>query len=87
MTNLLNQIVVEELPPSSLCLQLTKMGEKGPLIYFSLTDHCLCQRMSNVPFTSSSVSSVCLAYYERMSNVLAICSHTLKTFEHVQKNI
>ena len=34
-----------------------------------------------------SVSSVCLAYDERMSNVLSIRSHTLKIFEHVQKNI
>jgi len=31
-----------------------------------------------------SVSSVCLAYDERMSNVLSIRSHTLKIFEHVQ---
>ena len=34
-----------------------------------------------------SVSSVCLAYDKRMSNVLSIRSHTLKFFEHVQKNI
>jgi len=34
-----------------------------------------------------SVSSVCLAYDERMSNVLSIRSHTLKFFEHVQKII
>ena len=34
-----------------------------------------------------SVSSVCLAYDERMSNVLSIRWHTLKNFEHVQKNI
>jgi len=33
-----------------------------------------------------SVSSVCLAYDERMSNVLSTRSHTLKIFEHVQKN-
>ena len=32
-----------------------------------------------------SVSSVCPAYDERMSNVLSIRSHTLKLFEHVQK--
>ena len=35
----------------------------------------------------SSVFSVCLAYDERMHNVLSIRSHTLKIFEHVQKNI
>jgi len=37
----------------------------------------------------SSVSSVCLAYDERMSNVhvLALRLHTLKCFEHVQQNI
>jgi len=29
-----------------------------------------------------SVSSVCLAYDERMSNVLSIRSHRLKMFEH-----
>jgi len=34
-----------------------------------------------------SISSVCLAYDECMSNVLSIRSHTLKFFEHVQKNI
>jgi len=34
-----------------------------------------------------SVSSVCLTYGERMSNVLFLRSHTLKFFEHVQKNI
>ena len=36
-----------------------------------------------------SVSSVglCLAYDERMSNVLSIRSHTLTDFEHVQKVI
>jgi len=34
-----------------------------------------------------SVSSVCLAYNERMSTVLSIRSHTLKNFEHVQKLI
>ena len=34
-----------------------------------------------------SVSSVCLAYDERMSNVLSIRSHTLKFFEHVQNII
>ena len=33
------------------------------------------------------VYSVCLAYDERMSNVLSIRSHTLKIFEHVQKII
>ena len=32
-----------------------------------------------------SVSSVCLVYDERMSNVLLIRSYTLKFFEHVQK--
>jgi len=32
-----------------------------------------------------SVSSVCLAYDERMSNVSSIRSHTLKIFEHVKK--
>jgi len=35
----------------------------------------------------SSVSSVCLAYDERMRNALSLRSHTLKIFEHVQKNI
>jgi len=34
-----------------------------------------------------SVSSVCLAYDERMSNVLSIRSYTLNIFEHVQKFI
>jgi len=34
-----------------------------------------------------SVSSVCLAYDERMSNVLFIRLHTLKIFEHVQNII
>jgi len=34
-----------------------------------------------------SVFSVCLAYDGRMSNVLSIRSHTLKSFEHVQKII
>ena len=34
-----------------------------------------------------SVSGVCLAYDERMSNVLSKRSHTLKNFEHVQKII
>jgi len=33
-----------------------------------------------------SVSSVCLAYNERMRNVLAIRSHTLKKFKHIQTN-
>jgi len=31
-----------------------------------------------------NVSSVCLAYDERMGNVLSIRSHTLTIFEHVQ---
>jgi len=50
--------------------------------------------MSNLPLAyvlriqrMPSVSSVCLAYDERMSNVLSIRSHTLKIFEHVQKII
>jgi len=34
-----------------------------------------------------SVSSVCLAYDERMSNVLSIRSHTLKIVKHVQNII
>jgi len=46
--------------------------------------------MSNIPRAyvkriqrMPSVSSVCLAYYERMSNVLSIRSHTLiKFFKH-----
>ena len=34
-----------------------------------------------------SVSSVCLAYDERLHNVLSTRLHTLKNFEHVQKVI
>jgi len=66
----------------SFCLQL----RKGPLIYiWSSTGHHLYQRMSNVPLAyvqriqrMSSVFSVCLAYDERISNVLSIRLHTLK---------
>ena len=78
----------------NFCLQLTEIEKKGPFIYFELTGHCLYQCMSNVPLAyvlriqrMPSVSSVCLAYDERMSNVLFIRSHTLKMFEHVQKII
>jgi len=57
-------------------LQLTKMEKKYPLDLLSSTGHRLHQRMSNVT----------PAYDERMSSVLSIRSHTLKLFEHVQKN-
>jgi len=78
----------------NFCLQLTEIEKKGPFIYFELTGHCLYQCMSNVPLAyvlriqrMPSVSSVCLAYDERMSNILSIRLHTLKIFEHVQKII
>jgi len=60
---------------------------------FNSSGHRLYQRISSVRLAyvwrtqcmpSVDVSSVCLAYDERMSNVLIIRSHTLKHFEHVQ---
>jgi len=67
--------------------------KNDPLYSLSSTGLRLYQRMSNALLAyayriqrMSSVSSVCLAYDERMSNVLSIRSHTLTIFEHVQNN-
>jgi len=72
----------------TFCLQLTKMD---PLYIVISTGNRFYRRMSNVPLAYvlciqrlPSVSSVCLAYDQRMSNVLFIRWQTLKDFEHVK---
>jgi len=84
VSHLLNQNDVGETPLSTT----NENGEKRTLYIFwaQLVSVCTSVWVTYLK-RMSSVFSVCLAYDERMRNLLSIRSHTLKIFEHVQKNI